>query len=386
MDIFDANPQGYWKVGDKKFLNKYKALEYASEAKIYVTFHYFDDVFDSVNRDHLGKFTLDELYKQRALQLRDKYDYLILYFSGGADSYNILRSFIDNGIKLDEVCVKWPKKVLDANVSLYKPNTLDTSAYNYLSEWDFAIKPVLEELAQYQPEINIEIVDWLPDENVNLEKIFETVQHWHDIELPSLSVWSPSEDRLINQGKKVGSIYGVDKPNIRFIDQSVFLTFGDNSLCIGTNNPCNIYGTEFFYWTPDFPLLAFEMANRVTQWYLDNPHYINMYGWTDSNFNGWITGSMTNIMQQRLYKNVLYTTWTNRFQTDKPLKFERTDKQNWILKTPEMKRYTEQFLSIKDDHISQLHRAAYIVDDKRSLYNAFFTKLHKITDYKIQGI
>ena len=385
MDIFDSNPQGFWQVGNTKFLNKYEALKYASHVKIFTEFHYHDSVFNNFDRSQLGKFTLNELYKQRALQLREKYDYLILYFSGGADSYNILRSFLDNDIKLDEICVKWPKKVLNANISIYTPNTLDTSAFNYISEWDFAIKPVLEEIAQSHPNIKIEIVDWLPDENVNLEKCFDTVQHWHDIELPSLATWSPSEEKLIGQGKRVGAIYGVDKPNVRFDNQSALMMFNDAALAMGISNPCNVYGTEFFYWSPDLPLLAFEMANQVSQWYFKNPHFVNMYGWRDENFYSMVPGTLTYIMQQKLYRNVLYTTWTNRFQADKPIKLERIDKQNWILKVPELKRYREQFISIKDDHVKDLHRFACTVDQGRPMYQVIYTVSHKITDHSLKG-
>lgn len=384
MDIFESNPQGYWKVGERKFLNKLQALQYASEIKQYVKFHYFDNIFEKVDRSQLGKFTLNELYKQRAQQLREKYDYLILYFSGGSDSYNVLRSFLDNNIKLDELCVKWPKKVLESNVKIYTPNTLDTSAFNYMSEWDFAIKPVLEEIAQSHPNIKIEIVDWLPDENANLEKYFETVQHWHDIEIPSLAVWSPSEERLTARGKRVGAIYGVDKPYVMFDKSSAYLTFIDAALAMGTTNPYNVYGTEFFYWSPDLPLLAFEMANQVTQWYLKNPHYINMCGVHEGTFGSILSGMFTYVMQQKMYRAVLYTTWTNRFQADKPIQVERTDKQNWIMKVPEMKRYREQFMAVKDSHINTLHRLSYMADNGRQLYLNTYTKYYKIADHTLK--
>ena len=105
MDLIDNYPQGYWKVRDKKFINKAEALRFASKVVRPVEYIYFDHVWKNFDRSLLGKYSLDELYKQRALQLREKYDYLILYFSGGADSYNVLRSFIDNGIKIDEVII-----------------------------------------------------------------------------------------------------------------------------------------------------------------------------------------------------------------------------------------------------------------------------------------
>ena len=49
---------------------------------------------------------LQTLYKQRAEQLRDTYDYLVLAWSGGSDSNQMLWSFFNNGIYPDMV-VTW---------------------------------------------------------------------------------------------------------------------------------------------------------------------------------------------------------------------------------------------------------------------------------------
>ena len=223
-------PQGFWEVYDRRFTNKYEALLYAKEINGVVNFKFFDNIWDNFNRELLGKKTLSELYRQRAQQLRDKYDYLILYFSGGSDSYNVLRSYIDNGIKLDEICVKWCTRVIDSDI--YTPNTSDTTAYNYLSEWDYAIKPVLDEIKISNPEIKITIVNWLDDRLENdPDIIFNMVNHWHDIEVPSLATWSPSELQLVNQNKTVGSIYGVDKPCIFFKEKDFDFIYidGDHS-------------------------------------------------------------------------------------------------------------------------------------------------------------
>ena len=44
-----------------------------------------------------------ELKKQRAQHIRDNYDYVVLYFSGGSDSTTVLNSFYDNNIYIDEI-------------------------------------------------------------------------------------------------------------------------------------------------------------------------------------------------------------------------------------------------------------------------------------------
>ena len=382
-DVYSTFPTGYWIVKGKKFLNKVEALTYGAKLQQPVKFIYFDDVWDNFDRSLLGKFSLDELYKQRAQQLRDKYDYLILYFSGGSDSYNVLRSFIDNGIKLDEVCVKW---AVDSN-KVHKPNAKDTSAYNYMSEWDYAILPVLQELAVSNPEIKIEIVDWFKDfQNVNFEKIFATVLNWHDVEAASLSVWSPSEEKLVSQGKTVGSIYGVDKPITYFAGNEVYMLFNDYCTTMATPNPANPYGIEYFYWSHDFPLLSFEMAHVVGRWFCENEHFINMFAYSAETYYNVTYNAIAYQSQQRELRHVLYSNWTDRFQTAKPTEADRIDKQSWLLKSDELRPYYDKFKHHRDLYVKEVggqkgptavHNANYLhLDNAKFYYPNVYSKKH----------
>lgn len=47
--------------------------------------------------------SLKELMRQQAQLIRDKYSYIVLYFSGGSDSTTMLNAFLDNDIFVDEV-------------------------------------------------------------------------------------------------------------------------------------------------------------------------------------------------------------------------------------------------------------------------------------------
>jgi hypothetical protein len=92
---------GCWIVGGIAFDHKLEALRHASNTNnSNIEFYYHNHVFDSVNRGLLGKVPLTTLYKERAEQLRDNYDYLVLHYSGGSDSHNILHTFLSNNIKL----------------------------------------------------------------------------------------------------------------------------------------------------------------------------------------------------------------------------------------------------------------------------------------------
>ena len=105
---------GYYTVNDQRYDNKITALIRASELKTDVKWHYFDDIFINAHKNNvLSDTNLEDLYKIRAQQLRDSYDYLILNYSGGSDSHNILHTFLKNNIKLDCIYVQWPERLMD---------------------------------------------------------------------------------------------------------------------------------------------------------------------------------------------------------------------------------------------------------------------------------
>ena len=81
---------GCWIVGGMAFDHKMKALRYASETNnTSIEFYYHNNIWDQFDRKLLGKIPLTTLYKERAQQLRDTYDHLVLHYSGGSDSHNI---------------------------------------------------------------------------------------------------------------------------------------------------------------------------------------------------------------------------------------------------------------------------------------------------------
>ena len=62
--------------------------------------------------------SIEELRKQRAQQLRDKYDYLVLYYSGGSDSQTVMNSFVNNNIDLDQIVISVPSHSIDPRLTL----------------------------------------------------------------------------------------------------------------------------------------------------------------------------------------------------------------------------------------------------------------------------
>jgi hypothetical protein len=269
----------YWNVDGKKFHNKRDALIYASKNGIEIdkiNLHYFHEVWKNFDRSLLGKIKLDDLYKDRAQQLRDTYDYLILYYSGGADSHNILMTFINNHIHLDEICVKWPKNLTDNK--FYTPNILDRSARNYWSEWDFAIKPSLDWVSKYYPKIKISIKDYVENPGkIKIEPLFEKMNFLRPGGMLLNSITSDSEKNLRLQ--KIAHIYGIDKPLIAFKDNKFYMIFIDVALDQAVHSNIDPRGTECFYWTPNMPILAFEQAYQMVSFFKKNYIFLHIFNY-----------------------------------------------------------------------------------------------------------
>ena len=101
---------GYYTVGNKIFNHNIYAYQEATKTNSDVNWHFNDEVFLKQDWKTPIQIPLLELYRMRAEQLRQKYDYLILCWSGGGDSTTMLESFLDNNIHLDEVVLLWPLK------------------------------------------------------------------------------------------------------------------------------------------------------------------------------------------------------------------------------------------------------------------------------------
>lgn len=366
MEISKEDKYGFYMVYDKKFYSKYEAFLYASKTNHEVKFAYHDEVWNTFDKSLIGTKSLSELYKERAQQLRDRYDYLILYYSGGADSHNILRTFIDNNIKLDEICVKWPKALID-NVNLYTPNNQDTSAKNYWSEWDYCIKPCLDWVAQNRPDIKITIKDFIGDpDKFDVDKMFaDSFHHAFQAGLLINSCVSDSELPLIEKGKTVGNIYGVNKPLLSTYKNMLFTFFTDVALRDAVRSQINPYGAECFYWAYDFPILVFEQINQVSQHYKicpDDKKY-----WVTPAFErgeNELPSTVKTEIQGEIAKPFIYPdSWDYRFQTKKPHYAARIDKFSWFFENEELKRPKEIFFDNVNQRLSALQKRFLIVED-----------------------
>lgn len=324
------NSLGHYKVNEKVFTSKFEAFLYASKINAQVTFHYFDEVWgpaiDAFN--YSAELSLPLLYKHRALQLRDKYNYLVLYYSGGSDSNTILDTFLDNNIKLDEIFVRWPVSMLGK----YIASPYDKSPTNMLSEWDFAIKPKLDSIRVKHPNIKITIHDWTEDlKSLNITQ--DTVYRQnHNFGLPNYAFnESISKTAILEEskGNRVGHIFGVDKPNLKYYGNGTFyLQFNDATVMCSpfqhAHNKTDFDNRVLFFYAPEFPELTLAMAYAAVSCLKNHKTFLEFFKF--ENIVTYDSQTKTKIYEkyEKLILPSIYPTWNIKtFQAGKPNNFNK---------------------------------------------------------------
>jgi hypothetical protein len=327
--LITSKSNGHYIVNGNIVYNKLQAMLDASKNNTDVHWVFFDEIFDTATRSfNKHDFSLKELYRARAQQLRDTNDYLILNYSGGSDSHNILMTFLEYEIKLDHIFVQWPERLMDKGI--YTPNNIDRTNANFHSEWDLVLKKDLEWLGKTHPEIKIEIADWTTTVK---EQFYKDDIFVKDVSnLPSIAraqkqnTFSPTEGTLSLRGKKVASIFGVDKPLVVKKGEQWFYYFADTA-CMAQPNPDNPYGVEYFYWTPNFPDIAVAQAHAMKRYFEINT--TKSYLVQAPSERAKLDPSYATMSYEKHYldfgqvneisKLVCYPYWDfNRFQADKP--------------------------------------------------------------------
>ena len=316
---FEPNKKlGYYLVGNEVYYNKIQALIDASKKNLEVKWFFNEDVFVKYPWHIEPKESLRELYRQRAQQLRDTYDYIRLELSGGSDSATVAYSFLLNNIHLDEVVFRYPKQGEKGIAG----DPSSTRCENTLSEWEFAAKPLLNWIATNYPKTKITIHDYSEDmiaesDTKDESWIFRTRHylqpgHIHKFDDSNLKEHLNTVDKT----DKMCLLYGVDKPKVVIKDNKFFLYFMDG-LASYTNEIAAINTgvvNEFFFWSPDCPELIAKQAHEVKRWF-DLPQNSQMRGvlhWPNGNF-------AIRTLYEQLVKHIVYPDYDfHTFQTNKP--------------------------------------------------------------------
>ena len=224
----ENNPKlGFYTVGDNNFYSKPLALIEATKTGHFPHWNFNNEIFGSQQWHQEPATDLKELYRIRAQQIRDRYDYIRLEFSGGGDSSTALYSFVLNGIHLDEVVFRYPKTgEKDVHVDVH-----NTNAENTLSEWTFAARPMLHWIKTNYPAIKITIHDYSTDMLAGSHDetwVFDSKDYFqpgHSFKHNNLAV--KDHQVLADAGKQICILYGIDKTKICIRDNQWYVYFMD---------------------------------------------------------------------------------------------------------------------------------------------------------------
>jgi hypothetical protein len=76
-----------------------------------------NEIYDNVNWNLAPTKSISELEQEHAVRLRQTYDYVRIWYSGGSDSHSIVESFLRAGQRIDEIAVVFWKTIIPFSVS-----------------------------------------------------------------------------------------------------------------------------------------------------------------------------------------------------------------------------------------------------------------------------
>jgi hypothetical protein len=352
---------GYYLVGWKKFYNKTLALIESQTVGYQPLWIFNDDVYSSIDWSVPIDETLESIYTRRAVQLREQYDYLVLYYSGGSDSHNILYTFLKNNIFIDEIVMQIPE--MDRN----NLNGWDTSGRNVYGEIDAVATPQLQYLKnilnpntkiRYQ-DISKPVLELLEkDDWFELHPTGNLISITGGVARQAVNMYDTTILSLASSGKQACQIVGVDKPLVYFDGTDYYAFFADNSAqhCspVELNRDYyeifhNHFVTEFFYWTPDMPEIVVKQAQEIKQACELDPS--KQLLWTQT-FSKHI-GEYRTVMHPIIYPGV----GTPSFQTDKPPStiIREMDSWFWEIASSNAKNNYLQVMNYLKDNIESKH-------------------------------
>ena len=246
---------GWYDLQGNQYLNKWMCED--ENPYSHITFKLYDDVFDTLDWTKEPEESYVLLLKERALQLRDEYDYIRLYYSSGSDSETCLQTFMKNNIPIDEIVV----------VHQGTANNLDKL------ESDREItRRAIPNLKKYESQLPNTKISIFGTERDHFVKVFThsdyreiaQVVHIKHMHYPSIAYQIfPELQEIHNKTTKVCNLSPNLKPKLFLVDGIFYSNYNDTevaSFLIGENN-------VFFFTDPTFPKLHLKQLHLLKNYF-----------------------------------------------------------------------------------------------------------------------
>lgn len=339
----DKNRFGYYQCGDFRSYSKFQAIEHSNTTGIKPQWVFNHDAYQSFAWDQEPQDDLWELYTQRAREIRNSYDYIVLMFSGGADSSNVLDVFLRNNIAVDELCS-------------YHQLSGSKSIDNYMDSEVFKVAyPRAQEILKSFPDIRHRMIDW----SQLVQDLLEDPREIQDFVYTQNKFLTPSNicrphlrrhvadwNDIIDRGGRLCLVWGAHKPAIKAQDngRNSYVYHDSNDFLVPVriqNENSPDYHDELFYNPGNSPVIACKQSHLIKKSCQENPgrmlidesvrHTMSQRQWLQrTNGNIWV-GDKKWFLDREAVHAVVYPYWDTTTYTDgKPSSWIKNPRDNWL--------------------------------------------------------
>lgn len=342
---------GFYTVGQFKTYSKLEAIEHSKHIQQPVEWNFNKEIFSKFDWTVEPPGSLEFWYGQRAREIREKYDYIVIWYSGGADSHNVLMSFVDNNIYVDEIA---------------QFHNLDGEHGNkdsFLNREVFATSaPITQHLIQTNPtykttkhrlvDLSLLQKDLLIDKENKWDYFYKVGAYLSPNALGRSYLREKIADyqQLIDQGKKVCFVYGAEKPHVDYDNNQWYIAFRD-SIDYAVSPRLQMLNRswehdELFYWSDSMPQIVAKQAHIVKRFLaqltpasVDNVNVSSHDPITDEygrkKINAWYSDFVLNQVRYQLLPDglhrLIYPHWNpESIVTLKPQSLAYSSRDTWM--------------------------------------------------------
>ena len=323
---------GYYTCNGIEFESKIQAAMVGEATNKPIKWHFNESTFNHYNWSQEPELSLDQLYNKRAREIREKYDYVILSYSGGSDSNNVLESFLRQGLFIDEIVTNWALDLTD-KFTILDPN--EKSTWNHNAEFKLHTAGRLDYIKSKSPNTKITMID--TSKALVNGLLVNGDASWVNKKKEVLNLTGSSQynytyfsdiRKRFDKFQKIGLINGTDKPKVKIVDGKFYIYFIDKAVnMVSIQDHITDYPNAepvFFYWDPECCDMLCKQGHTILKWVNANPHQKGIWKTNDP--------VIIRRVHEELLKTIVYpTTWNpSWFQVEKSIEDWDSELDYWF--------------------------------------------------------
>lgn len=236
--------------------NKIKAMKATGHDHSRLNLYWCDNVWDTVDWTKEPKESWNALIQNEAKRIRDNYDHVAIWYSGGFDSQTVLHAFLSQGLRIDELII-------------YRRAWVDHTT----KEWQYALSLARHVKDHYFPQLKITAIEKTADDIIAwyLSQGAYWIENNGDMSIIGKVIrrWEHEHYRIFNNKTQMRSIYieGRDKPRLDIRDGIWYMTCDDRLARFAMDN----HELDFnFFWNVITPQIHVKQTHMMINWLEEN--------------------------------------------------------------------------------------------------------------------